>query len=456
MQIAAIRSFAFVLASVLLMIAPAHASEKILDIKTVTSPGGITAWLVEDHNVPVIAVEFGFRGAGTVNDPADKQGLIRLLSNTLDEGAGAMDAQAFQKELADRAISLSFGASRDHFTGALKTLRAEKDKAFELLALALTQPRFDAEAVERMRAANIARIRESLSDPDWIATRLLYASAFSGHAYARNSGGTLSGLAKITPDDLRAAHKTLLGRHALMIGVAGDITAAELAPLLDRVFGAMPVVTPPAAPAETQITGAQDIRVYDKMLPQSAIQVIQPGIKRADPAYAAAEVVNFTLGGSGFGARLMESVREKRGLSYGISSGFLHLDKADGLMISTSTKNANVAQVIDLIRQELRDVSKNPITAQELKNAQTYLTGALPLSLTSTNAIAGLLLSLQEDGLPITALEDRDAKLRALSLQDVNAMAARLLRPDDLRIVVVGQPRDLKNATVVKDLPDVE
>lgn len=434
----------------------AQADAKILSVKTVTSPGGITAWLVEDHSVPVIAVEFGFRGAGTVNDPADKQGLIRLLSNTMDEGAGDMDAQGFQKEMADRAISLSFGASRDHFTGSLKTLRAEKDKAFALLTLALSASRFDDEAVARMRASNQARIRESLSDPEWIATRLLYAQIFENHAYARNSGGTLSGLDKITPEDLRAAQKSLLGRNNLIVAVAGDVSAAELETILDRVFGSLPVVMLPALAVDTEIAGAGAIRLYQKPLGQTVIQIAQPGIKRSDPDYAAAEVVNFTLGGSGFGSRLMEQVREKRGLAYGIDSGFLHLDHADALMISTATKNESAAQVIDLVKAELKNFAAQPITREELENARTYLSGALPLSLTSTDAIARTLFSLQADGLPITALEDRNAKLRALGVEDVNAMAKRLLRPDLLSTVMVGSPKNVQNATPVQSLPDVE
>ena len=194
---------------------PAHARDKVLDIEQVTSPGGIKAWLVEDHSVPVIAMQFGFRGVGGALDPVDKQGLSRMLSNTLDEGAGELDSQTFQKELRDLSIGLSFGSDRDDFSGSLKTLSQNKKRAFELTALALTKPRFDEEPVKRMREANQSRIRSSLTDPDWMTARIMNDRAFEGHVYSQNSGGSLSSLEKISPEDLRAFHKNNIGKITL-------------------------------------------------------------------------------------------------------------------------------------------------------------------------------------------------------------------------------------------------
>ncbi len=227
--------------SILSLPATAHAAGKrFLDIQEVKSDGGITAWLVEDHDQHLISVNFAFRGAGADLDPADKQGLARMVSNTLDEGAGDLDSQAFQKTLADNSISLGFSADRDDLTGEVKTLTRHRDMAFNLLKLALTSPRFDQEAVDRMRAENIARIRSSMSDPDWMAARLVNDVAFAGHPYAMNIGGTPTSLNKITAADLKSWAAAHLDRSHLLVTVTGDISAADLKALLDKTFGGLP------------------------------------------------------------------------------------------------------------------------------------------------------------------------------------------------------------------------
>lgn len=221
---------------------PSFAKEKLLDIQVVKSSGGLTAWLIEDHSVPVVSLEASFRGAGAAGDPADKQGLARMASNTMDEGAGSLDSQAFQGELRNKAIDLHFSAGRDHFGASLKTLSKNKARAFELLKLAVTQPRFDNEAIGRMREANLGRIRSSLADPQWMAARLLNDKAFAGHPYAMNSGGTLSSLQNITSADLKGFHTSRIGKNNLVVAVAGDITPEDLAITLDDVFGGLPEV----------------------------------------------------------------------------------------------------------------------------------------------------------------------------------------------------------------------
>ncbi len=434
----------------------AWAKDKLLDIQEVTSPGGIKAWLVEDHSVPVIAMELGFRGAGAVLETADKQGLSRLLSNTMDEGAGELDSQTFQKELQDLSIGLSFGSTRDDFTGSLKTLTRNKARAFELMELALTKPRFDEEPVNRMRASNLSRIRSSMSEPDWIAARLLNDLAFTGHPYAQNSGGTLTTLAKITPEDLRAFHKNYLGKNNLVVSVSGDITKEELTTLLDTMFGQLPTVTLPAPPKAIELQNSNTINVYKKDIPQTIVEMLQPGIDRKDADYQAAQVLNFILGSSGFGSRLTEEIREKRGLTYGIYSYYTDMEYFDGLEVSTSTENKNAAEIIAMTKIEWKRMKDTLVTADELKDAKTYLTGSLPLSLTSTNAIAGLLLSLQMDDLPIDYLDQREKAINATTPADIQRVAKELLQEDKMTVVLVGSPEGIKDSKVITTVPNVE
>ncbi len=441
-------------------ISAAEAKQQFIDIQVVESQSGVSAWLVEDHSVPVISIGFAFKGAGAAQDLESLQGVAQLASNTMDEGAGDILSKEFQKALQDLVITLAFSSSRDHFSGQLKTLSRNKERAFELLRLAINEPRFDAEPLERMREANQSRIRRSLSDPKWMAARVMNDKGFAGHPYARNSGGTLSSLAKITAEDLRAFVKTRLARGNLVVSAAGDITAAELGERLDQVFGALPESAQLKEVADHDIQNQGQVILYEQDIPQSIVKIMQPGIDKNDPDFQVAKVMNFILGSSGFGSRLMEEIREKRGLTYGIYSSFYQMDHLNALSVSTSTKNETVGEMLALIAQEWDRMKAAPVSAEELAAAKSYLIGSLPLSLTSTDKISGLLLALRTDDLPIDYLDQREEKIRATSVGDIQRLAKKLLNKDAFLTILVGKPEgvpeDIKVDQVIEKLNNVE
>jgi zinc protease len=439
----------------LFLTTPAQAG--ILDIKDVKSESGLSAWLVEDHTVPVISLRFVFKGSGSAGDTTEKQGLARMLSNTMDEGAGDLNSQQFQEELNDHSISLSFSATRDNFGGSVKTLAKHKDEAFRLLALALTKPRFDQEAIDRMRLANISRIKGDMTDPDWIAARLMNATIFEGHPYAMNSGGTLSSLPRITAQDLRTKVKEDLTQDRLLISVAGDISEAELKQLLDNTFGGLEkTASKPVASTDVKFPTKAQVVLLERDIPQTVVQMSLPGISWIDPDYYAAEVMNFVFGGAGFGSRLMETIREKRGLTYGIYSGLSHSDYANTLAINTSTRNETTKELIDLTAQQMNEMRQNPITAKELKNAVTYLTGSVPLDLTSTDKISAYMIAFQTEGLPMDYLDMRERELKAVTIADVMRVSAHLLSPAQMTTILVGKPGNITPDKTVTKLPNVE
>ncbi len=440
----------------LILSAPALAADKFLDIKEVKSKGGITAWLVEDHTVPVVALRFTFLDSGSSLESEKKQGLVRLLSNTMDEGAGDLTSTEFQKALLDQSITLQFSSGRDGFGGFVKTLTRHEDKAFELMALALSKPRFDADPVQRMKDANLSRIRSSLTDPEWMAARLTNAVAFEGHPYALNSGGTLSTLPTLTADDLRAFHKTYLTRDRLVVAVAGAISVEELADRLDALFGALPEKGAADAVPDTTVRNGGTLTLYKQPIPQTLIEVMMPAFGREDPAYYSLQIMNFIFGGAGFGSRLMEEVREKRGLTYGIYSSVINYRHLDALSISLSTQNDKAAQALAVIRAEMARLVNEPVSEQELEDAKSYLVGSMPLALSSTEAIAGILLSLQEDKLPIDYLDHYAEKIRAVRPEDIQRVAVRLLNREGMTVVMVGEPQGLEeHATIMETLPNV-
>ncbi len=432
----------------------ANDDDKYLDIQSVTSDSGITAWLVEDHSIPLLAMRFVFTDAGAKNDTKDKQGLTRLASNTMDEGAGDILSQEFQKTLQDLSISLSFSAGRDNFNGKLKTLTQHQDKAFKLLKLAVNEPRFDQEPLDRMRASNKSRVKASLADPRWLNARIQNDILFEGHPYALNSGGTLTTLDSITPDDLHEFHKRL-GRNNLVIAVTGAITADDLKQTLDNVFGALPVVEKHEKKT-FKIKNTGKTYLHEKDIPQTVIEIAQNGISRNDEDYYAAKLMNFILGESGFGSRLMEEIREERGLTYGIYSYFRDFDETDVMHVSTSTVNESVSEMLGLIDAEWEKMKSQPVSEQELTDAKSYIIGSLPLSLTSTGSIASILLSMQLDNLPIDYLDTRAEKFNTISAQDIQKVANRLLDTDSFTTVLVGKPVGIDNVINIKDIPNVE
>ena len=450
------RLFLGVIAAFLLISCRADAQGKILDIQEFKTPQGLNVWLNEDHTLPIIALKFIFLDSGTALDPEDRQGLVRLLSNTMDEGAGDLDSQSFQKQLSDRAITLLFSASRDGFGGDLKTLSRHKTEAFDLLRLALTDPRFDAEAVERMRQGNMTRIRSSLGKPDWIAARILNDRAFEGHTYAMNSGGTLTSLPEITRKDLMDFKNTWLTKDRLLVSVVGDIDREELGPVLDSIFSALPKTAPAKTIPDFAVQNAGPPALYKKDVPQTVMNMMLPAFGREDPDYYALKVMNYIFGGAGFGSRLMESAREKRGLTYGIYSDIENYRHLDSLSISTSTKNESVGEMLALISEEMQNMKDRPVQDGELKDAKSYLTGSLPLSLASTDKIATVMLSLQIENLPADYLDHYAAKINAVTAEDIQRTARRVLIPENMTSVLVGQPENIDPVIPVTDIPNAE
>jgi zinc protease len=422
-----------------LALAGAATASAAPEIRRVVSEKGIVAWLVHDPTVPVIAVDFAFEG-GAALDPLGREGLADMASALLDEGAGELDANAFQRRLEDLAVSLAFKASHDRFNGSLKTLRENREAAFELLGRALSAPRFDGGAVARIRTQLLSRLARLAEDPTDLAYRRFFAAVFEGDPYARPTEGTAESVAAITRADLKAFVKRRLSRRDLAIGVAGDITEAELRPLLDAAFGDLPDSAGPGGLAPAMPASSGRRIVVEKAIPQSVAVFGQPGVKRDDPDYYAALVMNAILGGSGFGSRLNEEVREKRGLAYSVYSGLLPLDRAGLIVGGVATRNAGIAESLRLVRREWQRMHEGEVDAPEVEDAKRYLTGSFPLTLDGTDRIASVLVAIQLHDLGIDYLERRRSLIEAVTVEDVRRVAKRLLDAKGLTVVIVGAP----------------
>ena len=441
------KRFSFVL--VLVGALAAAATARAVEVQSVTSPGGLEAWLVEDHSIPVISVQIAFRG-GSELDPASKEGLAVLVSSLIDEGAGTLDSQAFQGRLEDLSISLSFDASMDSFRGSLKTLTDNRDAAFEMLRLALLEPRFDAEPIARIRSQILARLARKANDPEDIAWRTFRRLVFPDHPYGRPSEGTAESVSRIDRDDLIGFVADRFARESLVVGVAGDITPDELARLLDETFGALPHAAANGSVGHAEVRGAGDVVVIDEDVPQTAIVLGHRGIKRDDPDYYAAYVANFVLGGGSFSSRLFEEVREKRGLAYSVYAYLSPYDHGALVIGGVGTENGRAGESLDVIRAEWRRIAEDGLSEADLALAKKYLTGSFALRLTTTSQIANMLVGMQLEDLGIDYLDRRNGYIEVVTLEQAQRVAKELYDADALSVVAVGRPEGI---TATRETP---
>jgi zinc protease len=421
--------------SLALAAAPAQATK----IEKVTSPAGIEIWLVRDATVPLIALNFAFRG-GSSQDPADKSGTANLVMDTLDEGAGALDSTAYHDRLERKAIELSFQVSRDYVRGSLRTLKDNQSDAFELLRLALNEPHFNAPDVDRVRAQTISRLERESVSPNSIASRNWWETAFPNHPYGRLSTGTLESVPKITPDDLKAFRQRNFARDNLKVAIVGDIDAAGAGRLIDAAFASLPAKANLRLVPNASMQGLGRQQVIDLDVPQAVVTFGGPGVKRDDPDFMAAYVVNHILGGGSFSSRLYREVREKRGLAYGVSASLVWLEHAAVLVGGTATRADATGQAIDVIKDQFRLMAESGPTEQEVKDAKTFLVGSYALALDTSTKIASQLVNIQLDDLGIDYVDKRSAMIDAVTLADTKRVAKRLLDPG-LLVTVVGRPQ---------------
>lgn len=402
---------------------PAHAEMNIQEVK---SQSGVTAWLVEDYSVPIVSIRFSFEG-GTTQDPKGKDGVTGLMTGLLDEGAGKLDSEDFQSRLDDSGAEMQFSAGRDTISGSMRLLADQKAEAFDLLRMAINEPRFDKAPLDRVRGQAISGILASARDPEVAAQNKWATALYGDHPYARLSDGTEQTLATISAEDLRAVHKAIFAREKLKVAVVGAIDAQTLKADLDKLFGSLPAKPSLTPIPDVQAKLGQEITV-DYPLPQTSIVFAYPGVSREDPGFFGAVLMNHILGGGTFSSRLFDEVREKRGLTYGITSSLVNDAHSNELTISTSTRVDKATETLGVIRDVVSKMTKDGPTDKELADAKKYLVGAYAINnLDSSGAIAATLMELQRQNLGIDYMQRRAALINAVTLDDTKVAARKLL-----------------------------
>jgi zinc protease len=415
-----------------------------MSIEKIVSPSGIEAWLVREKAVPLVTLNYAFHG-GATQDEADKSGTANLAADLLDEGAGDLNANTFHERLENHAIELSFQVGRDYFHGSLRSLNEHRDEAFDLLRIALASPRFDADAIERVRGQELSVLQRDTTNPNDLASRRWWETAFPGHPYGRETKGTLESVPRITADDLRGFVHRVFARSQLTVSIVGDVDAKTAGELIDRAFAGLPAKNDLKPVANATPSGLGRRIVINVDVPQSVVTFGGQGIARQDADFMAAYIVNHILGGGSFSSRLYKEVREKRGLAYGVSDSLVWFQRAAVLLGGTATRSDRTADALTVIEQEIKRMAADGPTPDELAAAKSFLKGSYALSLDTSAKIAAQLTQIQLDNLGIDYIQRRGTLIDAVTIEDARRVARRLYG-GGLLVTVAGRPKGLTSS----------
>ncbi len=410
-----------------------------LDVEEIVSERNIKAWVVEDKSVPIISMNLTFKG-GAYFDPLNKEGTSTFVAALLDEGAGNLNSKKFKEEMKDLGMKLDFRSSKDEFSISFQTISKNKKKSFELLRIALLEPRFDLEEVEKIRNQIISSIKIKESNIQSFSSEQFKKNFYLNHKFSRNVEGSLKSIKNIKKNDLEAYRNFFFTKSNLTIGISGDISKSEVKKQLDLTFGDLPE----GNIKDFFIKEIKKVRTGElkikKKSPQTSVVFGHNGLDRTDEKYFAARIANYVLGGGGFQSKLYKKIREENGLVYSIYS-YLLPNAGGGIILGGfQTKNENVYTTLNLLKKEWLKMREEGISQEELDNAKSYFIGSFSRSFSSTKSIAALLNTVQTYELGIDYFKKRTKIIEDLDLTFVNSVCKDFFRPNELFFAIVGDP----------------
>ena len=410
-------------------------------IQQFVTPGGISVWLVEEPSIPILSLRMAWQ-AGRTNDPEGMEGLSNAMVYHMNEGAGDLDAQAFFKRMEELNMSFSCGTSNESTYCNSSMLTDNAADSFEMIALAFAEPRFDDGPFERYQREQEVSLQTRETNAQYLAGRARIEALYPDHPYARNTSA--ESLAAITQDAMRAQKDLLMVREGMLVTAVGAISPQELAPLIDAAVAGLPESSETPEPDTVTLGGAvADPLIVSLPQPQSLVTFAAPAMTREDPDFYTAVVLNYTFGGGGFESRLMQDLRVEKGLTYGVYTSVSAGDKLQLWTGGGQTKNESAGEFITGIKANMTKMVEEGMTEQELADAKSYLTGSYPLGFDSNAKIAGNMMGVRLDGLPVDFFDKRNAMVEAVTLEDVNRVAQEYLSPDNFTFVIVGEPEGL-------------
>lgn len=423
---------------VFLSVSPAYAAPSALHIEHWTLANGARVYFVESHELPMVQLEVAF-DAGSARDTPATSGLALITGQMLAEGAAGMDATQIASALEGRGAEFDVSSDRDMATVTFRSLSDRRllRPSLATLAQILSAPTFAERSLERVRAQALVALQAEQQNPGAVASQAFYRAIYGDHPYALHPTGSVAGLKAIRRDDLTAFHHRYYVAANAVVAIVGDLDVAQAKEISSQLTNALPQGQ--AAPSLPRVPAVK--RLADRItFPSSQTHILigEPGERRDDPDYFPLLVGNYTLGGGGLVSRLMEEIREKRGLSYSAYSYFYPLQRKGPFIMGLQTRNAKREEADRLMRETLDAFMKTGPTEAELRAAKDFLTGSFPLRLDSNKKIADNLVAIGFYRLPLTYLDDFIPKVQAVTLEEIRAAFRRHLDPQRMVTVMVG------------------
>lgn len=401
---------------------------------------GVRVYFVENHDLPLLDISVDF-DAGSRRDTPEKSGLAAMTRRLLSLGAGGLDENRISQRMADVGAVLGGSFDPDRAGVSLRTLSSEREReqALDVLARMVQQPEFPEQVLQREKNRSIAGIKEAETQPDYLAAKAFRTLLYGSHPYAMQQGGEVATVGALTRQDVQGFWRTHYRADSAQVAIIGDVTAAQAKAIALRLTANLPRGTGQvhALPPVVRDLPAQ-IRRIAHPATQSHILVGVPGIKRADPDYFPLLVGNYILGGGGFDSRLLEEVRQKRGLAYSAYSHFSPMKQEGAFQIGLQTKREQAEQALEVVRETLAKFVAEGPSEKELKQARDNLTGGFPLRIDSNRKILDYLVSIGFYDLPLTYLDEFIAQVEKVTAADIRAAFSRHVKPDALVTVIVA------------------
>jgi zinc protease len=413
-----------------------------------TQASGAQVYLVESPAIAMVDVQIDF-DAGSRRDPPSQAGLASMMGSMLNKGvlakgdAPALDENALSEAWADLGAQFSAGASADRMGFSLRSLTepALLDKAVALAAREMAEPAFPEAVWQRERQRAQASLKESYTRPGNVAGRAYAQAVYGTHPYGYQV--TEVSLERISVADMRALHAAGVVACRARISMVGAVTRAQADAMAAQLLSRLPQVPCaglPPLPVVAEVAPlaeAQEKRIaFDSA--QAQVLIGQPGYKRADPDYFALTVGNYILGGGGFVSRLSSEVREKRGLTYGVSSYFSPGLHAGSFTVGLQTRPDQAAQAVEIVRQVLKDFVANGPTEAELKAAKDNLIGGFALRIDSNRKLLDNIAGIAWNQLPLDYLDSWTQQVGKVTVADIKSAFARKLQPEKMVTVILG------------------
>lgn len=431
-----ILSFAIGLCALILSSGSGVAAE-IAPTKIVTS-NGMTVLVLEQHFLPIVEIHSLIK-AGSAQDPPDKAGLANLVASLLDEGTTTRTSKQLAEQIDFVGGTLEAKASEDFTTASARVLKKDIDLGFTLLADMLQHPAFHKQEFERIRTQILGEMASDNDDPGHIAMKAFNQLVFHGHPYRWPVNGTEETLNKITLADVQAFYGREYSPSQVILTIVGDVTIEQATTLVQTHFGAWKKGTATArntkkpSPIERRT-----VQLIEKDLTQSTIVLGHGGLPRAHPDFYAVTVMNYILGAGGFSSRLMDSIRDKQGLAYGIMSHFDGRLMPGSFWINLQTKAETTNQAINGVLSEIKSIRDAPVSDQELAEAKSFLIGSFPLRFDTTAKLAQVLAQVEFYGLGFEYFSQYPKWIDRVTKEDVQRVAKQYLDPQRYALVVVG------------------